>query len=270
MSKTRPTTTANNNEAQTMTGTITITGGNSAASSTLPTRAALAGARAQALAGRVARRSLGEGGRGGGRAVPVAKSRRAGLLGGTSSLALATASVIVALGVSLPEGARAQVAQCTLTGADQNCYNAVSLSAGGYGIKDTGTLTVTNQANGSIYGFIFGRSFGITAANAIVTGNDGVIRATGTLAGGGVSGGIAIRAMSTMDAAGNLTGGNVTITNGTGTAGGAVGIIEATRYWRHCHQGRRHRHGEQQSGRAGSPAMPMPSMPRLSISPMTA
>jgi outer membrane autotransporter protein len=68
------------------------------------------------------------------------------------------------------------LAQCATFGINQTCINGVLLSGGAIGILDTGTLTLTNLASGTITGTINGieaTTANITNAGTISTGNFG-------------------------------------------------------------------------------------------------
>jgi hypothetical protein len=105
------------------------------------------------------------------------------------------AAVLVATLVASVLGGRPALAQCATVGMNQTCTNSVFLSGGAVGILDTGTLTLTNTASGTVTGTVEGiqaRSANINNSGTISGGiilqaggssifNAGTITATGPL-----------------------------------------------------------------------------------------
>ncbi len=118
-------------------------------------------------------------------------------------------------------GSEVQAQQCTTTGANQTCTNAIFLSGGVSGIADTATLTVTNLQQG----MISGSTFGVNAADVANVTNFGTIsggvfginatNAANVVNSGSISGGIGISASTSN------------VTNNTGTISGTIIGISA-------------------------------------------
>jgi outer membrane autotransporter protein len=92
------------------------------------------------------------------------------------------------------------LAQCAITGTNQNCTNSLTITGGVVGILDNGTLTLTNTASGTVNGTGFG----------IQTAIDAQVTNFGTIAG---------------NANGIFAGANATVTNSGTITGTSLGIL---------------------------------------------
>ncbi len=123
----------------------------------------------------------------------------------TPSLMYTDTDVSLALVINSPTP---PVSGCLASGTNQNCINSANLTGPVYGIKDAGTLTITNTASG----ILSGPDFGITAVNAMVT-NDHLVEATGANG----------RAIATTGFA-NITNNATGVIAATNTGGTAIDV----------------------------------------------